>query len=55
MLIPSSINRLKQTSEVLIMHLRSISKDRFEKRIGELNDLELTQLREGIQDLLLMD
>lgn len=54
-LSPSSKNGLSQTSEVIIMHLRSISKDRFEKKIGEINDVELITLREGIKDLLVLD
>ena len=54
-LIPSSKNNLTETSEILIMHLRSISKDRFEEKMGEINSMQLDELRTGIQDLLLMD
>lgn len=51
----SQTNGLKQTSEILIMHLRSISKDRFLEKIGIIEKAQLSTLREGIQDLLLMD
>ena len=33
---PNSANGLKEKSEVLIMHLRSVSKNRFEFKIGEI-------------------
>ncbi len=52
---PNSETGLKKTSEILIMHLRSISKDRFDKRIGTIPLNVLEKLREGINDLLKMD
>lgn len=52
---PNNTNNLKEKSEVLVMHLRSVSKDRLESRIGKINTHELTALRQGVQDLLLMD
>ena len=52
---PSKTNKLNTASEVLIMHLRSISTDRLESKIGEISPDQLKMLREGIQDLLLMD
>ena len=54
-LSPNSVNGLNEPSEVLIMHIRSISKNRFESKIGDLKPEELQELRTGIQDLLLMD
>lgn len=52
---PDTINGLLETSEVLIMHLRSVSKDRFEKKIGVITKEELEELRKGIDDLMRMD
>ncbi|MBL1145213.1 MAG: type II toxin-antitoxin system PemK/MazF family toxin [Bacteroidetes bacterium] len=52
---PNNINGLKEESEILIMHLRSISKDRFETKIGQISIEQLYKLREGIKDLLIMD
>jgi hypothetical protein len=37
------------------MHVRSISSDRLETKLGVINQTELQQLREGIRDLLHMD
>ena len=52
---PNLENGLTETSEALIMHLRSISKDRLESRIGIIEDNDLKTLRDGIQDLMLLD
>ncbi|MFT6167586.1 MAG: mRNA interferase MazF [Vicingaceae bacterium] len=52
---PTSVNGLNAISEVLIMHLRSVSKNRFEFKIGEIDSKQLDELRTGIQDLLLLD
>lgn len=43
-LIPSSTNGLKSESEMLIFHIRSLSKDRLVKKIGniEAGDLALS-------------
>ena len=51
---PIPANGLNATSEVLIMHLRSVSKNQFEFKIGEIDSKKLDELRTGIQDLLLM-
>ena len=52
---PTAENGLAEPSEVLAMHLRSISRDRLEKRIGKINPKELSDLRKSLQDLLLLD
>lgn len=52
---PSYRNGLNETSEILIMHLRSISKERLNDKIGSIEPVELEELREGIKDLLSMD
>lgn len=52
---PDSQSGLAEPLEVLIMHLRSISKDRLESKIGNLSPAQLQELRTGIQDLLLLD
>ena len=54
-LIPSKSNNLTKKSEVLVMQLKSISSDRFEKKIGSIEPPELEDIRLGIQDLLQMD
>ncbi len=49
---PNSINGLSQPSEVLIFHIRSLSKDRLEKKIGTITSDELAELKEGLDDIL---
>lgn len=48
---PTSKNGLKNQSELLIFHLRSISKDRLVEKIGEITKTELTQALETLNDL----
>lgn len=48
---PTSKNGLKNQSEVLVFHLRSISKDRLVEKIGEMTKNELNQALETLKDL----
>ena len=52
---PNKTNGLSKESEVLIMHLRSISKSRLGKKLGEISVTDLNFLRKGIQEVLMMD
>ncbi len=49
---PTDVNGLKAPSEVLTFHIRSVSKDRLKKKIGEISISELTALKSGLQDIL---
>lgn len=49
---PDSINKLKAISEILIFHIRSISKDRFTKKIGTISPEELTHIKKGLDEIL---
>ncbi len=49
---PNAENGLKEKSEVLIFHIRSISKDRFEKKVGSITVDEIKTLKIGINDIL---
>ena len=49
---PSTENGLEKTSEILIFHIRSISKDRLVKRIGHITSEELEKLKSGLNDIL---
>ena len=46
---PTKFNGLVTNSEILTFHIRSISKDRLEQKIGKISALEL----KGIQNCLL--
>ena len=51
-LTPNKKNGLKMPSEIMIFHLRSISKERLVKKIGEITEEELNELKEGLDDIL---
>lgn len=51
-LTPTKENGLTIRSEVLIFHIRSLSKERLEKKIGQISAEELSQLKEGLNDIL---
>lgn len=50
-LTPSLENGLEKTSEILIFHIRSIAKERLEKRIGRISDTDLNTLKTGFDDI----
>ena len=45
-------NGLKQTSEVMIFHIRSISKERLIKKIGTISASQLAEMKQGLEDVL---
>jgi mRNA interferase MazF len=49
---PSKANGLKEESELLVFHIRSISKDRLLKKLGKINAEELQQAVKTLDDLL---
>jgi mRNA interferase MazF len=49
---PNKINGLTQPSEVLIFHIRSLSQDRLEKKVGSITASELETLKSGLNDIL---
>ncbi|MGO2356860.1 MAG: type II toxin-antitoxin system PemK/MazF family toxin [Mesonia sp.] len=51
-LFPSQENGLKHESEILIFHIRSLSKDRFKRKCGKITSQELEKIKKTIQDIL---
>jgi len=49
---PDKTNGLRSTSEILVFHIRSISKDRLVEKIGEITPEELEKLKAGLDDIL---
>ncbi|NQT77907.1 MAG: type II toxin-antitoxin system PemK/MazF family toxin [Bacteroidetes bacterium] len=49
---PNDRNGLSQKSEVMVFHIRSISKDRMIKKIGSISRKELGLLKQGLEDIL---
>lgn len=48
---PSPANGLKVTSELMVFHIRSISKDRFIEKVGETSKSELKQALATLNDI----
>jgi len=49
---PGSENGLKVRSEILLFHIRSISKERFVKQVGKIQKEELNELIINLNDIL---
>jgi mRNA interferase MazF len=49
---PDNVNGLKQRSEILTFHIRSISKDRLIEKVGRIEKSTLTQILKTIHDIL---
>lgn len=49
---PDKFNGLKQKSEMLIFHIRSVSKDRLVWQMGTIESTELKQAVETLNDVL---
>jgi len=51
-LTPNEQNGLAETSEVLIFHIRSLSKERLTRSIGMITKEDLAHLKKGLDDIL---
>ena len=51
-LVPSKSNGLKKQSEMLVFHIRSVSKDRLVRKVGEIETAELNQVVGTLNDIL---
>ncbi len=49
---PNQENGLSQKSEILIFHVRSVSKERLVRKIGTITSEQLEQLKQGLNDIL---
>lgn len=49
---PDEENGLTEPSEIMIFHIRSISKERLVRKIGEITGRELVGLKQGLDDIL---
>lgn len=50
-LTPNKENGLEKESEILIFHIRSLAKERLEKRIGVITESVLMELKKGFDDI----
>ncbi|MBN1822136.1 MAG: type II toxin-antitoxin system PemK/MazF family toxin [Prolixibacteraceae bacterium] len=49
---PDEQNGLKEKSEVMIFHIRSISKERLVKKIGQITNEQLQKIKSGLNEIL---
>ncbi|MFT4833257.1 MAG: mRNA interferase MazF [Marinoscillum sp.] len=49
---PNDANKLSAPSEILLFHIRSISKIRLHRKIGDIESDELKALKSGLDDIL---
>lgn len=49
---PNNQNKLKQISEILTFHIRSISKERFTKKIGKISSEEIDKVKICLNEIL---
>lgn len=49
---PNEDNGLKKESEVMVFHIRAVSKKRFKNRIGKISREEMNQITSTINDIL---
>jgi len=49
---PTKSNGLKSTSEVLVFQIRTISKQRLNKKIGLIKQTEFAQILQGLHEVL---
>lgn len=51
-ILPNEENGLSEKSEIMIFHIRSVSKDRLVKKIGKISDKQLEEIKSGLNDIL---
>lgn len=49
---PNGENGLKKSSEILVFHIRSISKIRFKRKIGKITEYQLNQIKNTLNEIL---
>jgi len=49
---PNKKNGLSKPSEIIVFHIRSLSKDRLKKKLGDISKEELNQIKETLNDIL---
>ena len=49
---PNAKNKLKKASEILTFHIRSISKERLTKKVGEITSEEIHKIKLTINEIM---
>ena len=51
-LTPSKKNGLSKPSEIIVFHIRSLSKERFKKKLGVISNEEINHIKQTLNDIL---
>ncbi len=49
---PDDRNGISKKSEIMVFHIRSISKERLIRKIGCISDMQLKEIKQGLDDIL---
>ncbi|MFN5032124.1 MAG: type II toxin-antitoxin system PemK/MazF family toxin [Flavobacteriia bacterium] len=49
---PNETNKLTEASEIMVFHIRSLSKDRLVRKIGTISYSEYKILKQGLDDIM---
>ncbi len=49
---PNDENGLSEKSEIMVFHIRPVSKDRLVKKVGRVSEEQLKQLKVSLDDIL---
>ena len=49
---PNNSNGLTKPSEIIVFHIRSLSKERFKKKIGIISENEMKTIKDTLDDIL---
>ncbi|TXH55290.1 MAG: type II toxin-antitoxin system PemK/MazF family toxin [Bacteroidia bacterium] len=49
---PDATNGLTESSEILTFHIRSLSKERLKRKVGQISHSELKQIKANLEDIL---
>lgn len=49
---PNGLNGLTKPSEIIVLHIRSLSKERFKKKIGNISEDEMKTIKDTLDDIL---
>lgn len=51
-LTPDKTNGLSEKSEAVIFQIRSVAKERLVKKIGQITQIQFSELKQGLDDIL---
>ncbi len=51
-LTPNTTNGLLKESEVMVFHVRSVAKEQLKRKIGAIEDGQLSLIKQGLEDIL---